>query len=118
MAEPAGTGTVRTSSSAPAAASSSGGTPSTRRFEHPDVSYDGYYRTGDGARRDADGHYWITGRVDDVVVVSGHNIGTAELQTALKEKLSIEKSTEDLETAFKELNEGKDSKSMGKQGSW
>ena len=41
------------------------------RFENTYFSYDGYYLTGDGARRDADGHYWITGRVDDVVVVSG-----------------------------------------------
>jgi len=39
--------------------------------------------TGDGAHRDADGHYWITGRVDDVVIVSGHNIGTAEVESAL-----------------------------------
>ena len=56
---------------------------STRRFENTYFSYDGYYLTGDGARRDADGHYWITGRVDDVVVVSGHNIGTAEVESAL-----------------------------------
>ncbi len=41
------------------------------------------YFTGDGARRDADGYYWITGRVDDVLVVSGHNLGTAELESAL-----------------------------------
>ena len=53
------------------------------RFENTYFSYDGYYLTGDGARRDADGHYWITGRVDDVVVVSGHNIGTAEVESAL-----------------------------------
>ncbi|MBF8765270.1 acetate--CoA ligase [Pseudomonas putida] len=43
----------------------------------------GYYFTGDGARRDADGHYWITGRVDDVINVSGHRIGTAEVESAL-----------------------------------
>ena len=39
----------------------------------------GLYFTGDGARRDADGYYWITGRVDDVINVSGHRIGTAEV---------------------------------------
>jgi len=43
----------------------------------------GYYFTGDGARRDADGHYWFTGRVDDVINVSGHRIGTAEVESAL-----------------------------------
>ncbi|MBA1324175.1 acetate--CoA ligase [Pseudomonas plecoglossicida] len=43
----------------------------------------GYYFTGDGARRDADGDYWITGRVDDVINVSGHRIGTAEVESAL-----------------------------------
>jgi acetyl-CoA synthetase len=45
--------------------------------------YSGYYFTGDGARRDEDGHYWITGRVDDVINVSGHRIGTAEVESAL-----------------------------------
>jgi acetyl-CoA synthetase len=45
--------------------------------------YPGYYFTSDGARRDADGYYWITGRVDDVVNVSGHRIGTAEVESAL-----------------------------------
>ncbi|MFJ3484693.1 acetate--CoA ligase [Pseudomonas sp. NPDC090202] len=45
--------------------------------------YPGYYFTGDGARRDEDGHYWITGRVDDVINVSGHRIGTAEVESAL-----------------------------------
>ena len=53
------------------------------RFEQTYFSYDGYYLTGDGARRDADDAFWITGRVDDVVVVSGHNIGTAEVESAL-----------------------------------
>ncbi|WP_462401831.1 acetate--CoA ligase [Pseudomonas sp. Marseille-QA0332] len=43
----------------------------------------GYYFTGDGARRDADGDYWITGRIDDVINVSGHRIGTAEVESAL-----------------------------------
>jgi acetyl-CoA synthetase len=45
--------------------------------------YKGYYFTGDGGRRDADGHYWITGRVDDVLNVSGHRMGTAEVESAL-----------------------------------
>jgi acetyl-CoA synthetase len=45
--------------------------------------YKGYYFTGDGARRDADGYYWITGRVDDVINVSGHRMGTAEVESAL-----------------------------------
>lgn len=43
----------------------------------------GYYITGDGAKRDADGDYWITGRVDDVINVSGHRLGTAEIESAL-----------------------------------
>ncbi|MCY4342558.1 MAG: acetate--CoA ligase, partial [Gammaproteobacteria bacterium] len=46
-------------------------------------AYPGHYFTGDGARRDADGYYWITGRVDDVMNVSGHRIGTAEVESAL-----------------------------------
>ncbi|XGC81864.1 acetate--CoA ligase [Bdellovibrio bacteriovorus] len=46
-------------------------------------SYPGYYFTGDGCRRDEDGYYWITGRVDDVINVSGHRIGTAEIESAL-----------------------------------
>jgi len=46
-------------------------------------AYPGNYFTGDGARRDADGYYWITGRVDDVINVSGHRIGTAEVESAL-----------------------------------
>jgi acetyl-CoA synthetase len=46
-------------------------------------AYPGKYFTGDGARRDADGYYWITGRVDDVLNVSGHRIGTAEVESAL-----------------------------------
>lgn len=45
--------------------------------------YEGYYFTGDGARRDEDGYYWITGRVDDVINVSGHRMGTAEVESAL-----------------------------------
>ena len=46
-------------------------------------TYPGYYFTGDGARRDEDGYYWITGRVDDVINVSGHRLGTAEVESAL-----------------------------------
>ena len=46
-------------------------------------TYPGMYFTGDGCRRDADGYYWITGRVDDVINVSGHRIGTAEVESAL-----------------------------------
>jgi acetyl-CoA synthetase len=47
------------------------------------AAYPGHYFTGDGARRDADGYYWITGRVDDVLNISGHRIGTAEVESAL-----------------------------------
>jgi acetyl-CoA synthetase len=46
-------------------------------------TYKGYYFTGDGARRDEDGYWWITGRVDDVLNVSGHRLGTAEIESAL-----------------------------------
>ena len=46
-------------------------------------NYPGYYFTGDGARRDRDGYFWITGRVDDVINVSGHRMGTAEIESAL-----------------------------------
>jgi acetyl-CoA synthetase len=45
--------------------------------------YKGYYFTGDGCKRDSDGYYWITGRVDDVINVSGHRMGTAEIESAL-----------------------------------
>ena len=44
--------------------------------------FDGKYFTGDGCRRDKDGYYWITGRVDDIIIVSGHNLGTAEIESA------------------------------------
>ena len=47
------------------------------------ATYPGFYMTGDGARRDEDGYYWITGRVDDVINVSGHRMGTAEVESAL-----------------------------------
>jgi acetyl-CoA synthetase len=54
------------------------------RFEKTYFSdYKGYYFTGDGAKRDEDGDYWITGRVDDVINVSGHRMGTAEVESAL-----------------------------------
>jgi acetyl-CoA synthetase len=54
------------------------------RFEQTYFSqYPGYYFSGDGCRRDADGDYWITGRVDDVINVSGHRMGTAEVESAL-----------------------------------
>ena len=54
------------------------------RFEETYFSaYPGYYFTGDGCRRDEDGFYWITGRVDDVINVSGHRLGTAEVESAL-----------------------------------
>jgi acetyl-CoA synthetase len=48
-------------------------------------TYPGYYFTGDGARRDEDGYFWITGRVDDVLNISGHRLGTAEIESALVE---------------------------------
>ena len=54
------------------------------RFEQTYFSqFAGYYFTGDGAKRDKDGYYWITGRVDDVINVSGHRLGTAEIESAL-----------------------------------
>ncbi len=55
-----------------------------KRFEDTYFDqYKGYYFTGDGCRRDEDGYYWITGRVDDVINVSGHRMGTAEVESAL-----------------------------------
>ncbi|MFH1531414.1 MAG: acetate--CoA ligase [Pseudomonadota bacterium] len=55
-----------------------------KRFEETYFDmFKGYYFTGDGVRRDADGYYWITGRVDDVINVSGHRMGTAEVESAL-----------------------------------
>lgn len=55
-----------------------------KRFEETYFStYAGYYFTGDGCRRDEDGYYWITGRVDDVLNVSGHRLGTAEIESAV-----------------------------------
>ncbi|MBC7420282.1 MAG: acetate--CoA ligase [Bdellovibrio sp.] len=61
-----------------------------RRFEETYFStYPGYYFTGDGCRRDEDGYYWITGRVDDVINVSGHRLGTAEIESAFVEHHSV-----------------------------
>ncbi|MNS98140.1 Acetyl-coenzyme A synthetase [compost metagenome] len=54
-----------------------------RFFDTYFSTYPGKYFTGDGCRRDADGYYWITGRVDDVINVSGHRMGTAEVESAL-----------------------------------
>lgn len=55
-----------------------------KRFEETYFSaYKGKYFTGDGCRRDKDGYYWITGRIDDIVIVSGHNLSTAEIESAL-----------------------------------
>ena len=51
--------------------------------------FKGYYFTGDGARRDEDGYYWITGRVDDVLNVSGHRLGTAEIEGAIGAHSSV-----------------------------
>ena len=56
-----------------------------RFFQTYFSAYPGLYFTGDGCRRDEDGYYWITGRVDDVINVSGHRIGTAEVESALVE---------------------------------
>ena len=53
------------------------------------TAFPGYYSTGDGARRDADGYYWITGRMDDVIKVSGHRIGSAEVESALVEHPAV-----------------------------
>jgi len=52
-------------------------------------TYPGKYFTGDGCRRDADGYYWITGRVDDVINVAGHRMGTAEVESALVAHASV-----------------------------
>jgi acetyl-CoA synthetase len=61
-----------------------------RRFINTYFStYRGKYFTGDGCRRDEDGYYWITGRVDDVINVSGHRLGTAEVESALVENTKV-----------------------------
>jgi acetyl-CoA synthetase len=54
-----------------------------RFFQTYFSQYPGMYFTGDGCRRDEDGYYWITGRIDDVINVSGHRLGTAEIESAL-----------------------------------
>ena len=51
--------------------------------------FDGKYFTGDGCKRDKDGYYWITGRVDDVIIVSGHNLGTAEIESAFVSHVDV-----------------------------
>jgi acetyl-CoA synthetase len=56
------------------------------------TTYKGKYFTGDGARRDEDGYYWITGRVDDVINVSGHRFGTAEIESAINEHAAVAES--------------------------
>ena len=64
-----------------------------KRFEEAYFAqYPGYYFTGDGCRRDGDGYYWITGRVDDVLNVSGHRLGTAEVESALVSHPSVAES--------------------------
>lgn len=61
-----------------------------KRFEDVYFArFPGYYMTGDGAKRDKDGHLWLTGRIDDVLNVSGHNIGTAEVESALVSHPSV-----------------------------
>ena len=56
----------------------------TERFKKTYLNkYPGYYYTDDGARRDEDGYYWILGRLDDVIKVSGHRIGTMEVESAI-----------------------------------
>ncbi|MCM2344564.1 MAG: acetate--CoA ligase [Alphaproteobacteria bacterium] len=63
------------------------------RFEQTYFStFTGLYFTGDGCRRDADGYYWITGRVDDVINVSGHRFGTAEIESAINEHVAVAES--------------------------
>jgi len=63
------------------------------RFEQTYFStFPGKYFTGDGARRDEDGYYWITGRMDDVINVSGHRLGTAEIESAINEHAAVAES--------------------------
>jgi acetyl-CoA synthetase len=78
----AGSGVLAIKSSWPAQIRSVYGDPQ-RMIDTYFKPYPGYYFTGDGARRDEDGDYWITGRIDDVINVSGHRIGTAEVESAL-----------------------------------
>ncbi|SDS27403.1 acetyl-coenzyme A synthetase [Pseudomonas sp. Z003-0.4C(8344-21)] len=78
----AGSGVLAIKSSWPAQIRSVYGDPQ-RMVDTYFKPYPGYYCSGDGARRDEDGDYWITGRIDDVINVSGHRIGTAEIESAL-----------------------------------
>ncbi|WP_434709476.1 acetate--CoA ligase [Pseudomonas sp. R1-1] len=78
----AGSGVLAIKSSWPAQIRSVYGDPQ-RMVDTYFKPYPGYYFSGDGARRDEDGDYWITGRIDDVINVSGHRIGTAEIESAL-----------------------------------
>ncbi|KWV67440.1 acetate--CoA ligase [Pseudomonas paracarnis] len=78
----AGSGVLAIKSSWPGQIRSVYGNPQ-RMIDTYFKPYPGYYFTGDGARRDEDGDYWITGRIDDVINVSGHRIGTAEVENAL-----------------------------------
>ncbi|WP_248750837.1 acetate--CoA ligase [Pseudomonas sp. MWU15-20650] len=78
----AGSGVLAIKSSWPGQIRSVYGDPQ-RMVDTYFTPYPGYYFTGDGARRDEDGDYWITGRIDDVINVSGHRIGTAEVESAL-----------------------------------
>ena len=88
-------------------------------------AFPGKYFTGDGAKRDADGDYWITGRVDDVINVSGHRLGTAEVESALvaHEKVSeaaVVGYPHDIKGqgiyAFVTLNQGVDAERTSAQG--
>lgn len=63
-----------------------------RFYETYFAMFKGYYFTGDGARRDEDGYYWITGRVDDVLNVAGHRLGTAEIESALIKHTKVSES--------------------------
>ncbi len=63
-----------------------------RFYETYFAKFKGYYFTGDGARRDEDGYYWITGRVDDVLNVAGHRLGTAEIESALVKHVKVSES--------------------------
>ena len=80
--EGAGSGVLVMTGSWPGQARTVYGDPQ-RFFDTYFAPYPGYYFTGDGARRDADGYYWITGRVDDVINIAGHRLGTAEIESAL-----------------------------------
>ena len=82
LIEGAGSGVLAIKASWPGQIRSVYGDPQ-RMVETYFKPYPGYYFTGDGARRDEDGDYWITGRIDDVINVSGHRIGTAEVESAL-----------------------------------